>query len=71
MKAANLLIYRDLRVKLGDLGISVKISPKDIGGNLDKYKVKGMTKGYVTEKVEESFNDGNLCSKNELYMCDQ
>lgn len=70
MKAANLLIYRDMRVKLGDFGISVKLSPSDIGADLEKYLIKGMTPGYVTEKIRDSFKSSSKVSKNDMFLCD-
>lgn len=48
MKAANLLIFRTQKVKLGDLGISVKLDPTDTTGEVNQYYVKGKTAGYVT-----------------------
>ena len=47
MKAANLLVFRDSRVKLGDLGISTKINPEDTEGTTEQYEIKGFTAGYI------------------------
>lgn len=54
MKAANLLIFRDQRVKLGDLGISVRLDDKDVIGTDRKYYPKGMSEGYVTEAISRA-----------------
>lgn len=70
MKAANLLIFRTQEVKLGDLGISIKLDPSDKEGNEDKYYVKGKTVGYVTKEVEEADDQGKAINKNNLYKCD-
>lgn len=53
MKPENLLIFRDLKVKIGDFGISVKVNEK----NKDKklFKIKGFTPGYVTAEIENAF----------------
>jgi hypothetical protein len=48
MKAANLLVFRDWKVKLGDFGISVKMNFSDKEGDTIQYEGKGMTSGYVT-----------------------
>ena len=48
MKEANLLIFRDMKVKLGDFGISLKLSTKELEEeNNTKYGIKGLTLGYV------------------------
>ena len=52
MKGANLLIFRDQRVKLGDLGISVRLDENDTEGTEKRYYPKGLTDGYVTKTLE-------------------
>ena len=71
MKAPNLLVFRDQRVKLGDLGISVKLNEDDIEGNEPMYYGKGMTEGYVTQHYEQAYKDEDAISKNDLYDCDK
>lgn len=70
MKAANLLIFRSQEVKLGDLGISIKLNHDDVAGTEDLYYVKGKTVGYVTKEVDEAEDRGFPISKNELFKCD-
>jgi serine/threonine protein kinase len=59
MKGANLLIFKNQEVKLGDLGISVKLLDKDIEGTEEQYNGKGVTMGYVTplylNSIKEDF----------------
>jgi serine/threonine protein kinase len=43
MKEANLLIFRDYSVKLGDFGISIKLKPEGDDDNKEKYQLKGLT----------------------------
>jgi hypothetical protein len=50
MKGPNLLIFRNQQVKLGDLGVSIKLDPEDTDGEEKLYYGKGMTKGYVTKE---------------------
>ena len=57
MKGPNLLIFRNQNVKLGDLGISVKMDPEDTDGTEKKYYGKGMTKGYVTEDFQNALEN--------------
>ena len=53
MKPENLLVFRNLKVKLGDLGVSVKI-PEVISDQTEIY-LKGMTKEYSLEEVLSNF----------------
>lgn len=53
MKPENLLVFRNLKVKLGDLGVSVKI-PEVITDQTEIY-LKGMTKEYSLEEVLSNF----------------
>lgn len=58
MKPANLLIFRDYAVKIGDFGVSIKLSEELCG---DSYYLKGLTKGYALPVLEEEFaNDSAL-----------
>ena len=52
MKEANLLIFRDQRVKMGDFGTLIQMS----NGENDEFELKGMTVGYTTEKIKELFD---------------
>jgi len=48
-------------VKVGDLGISVKLDPTDASGDAPKYLEKGLTTGYVSKEYEQGyFNDKEL-----------
>jgi hypothetical protein len=57
MKEPNLLIFRDFSVKIGDFGISVKMDDHPEEG--DEYEIKGLTKGYITDKVKLYGEAGN------------
>ncbi len=50
MKEANLLIFRDYSVKIGDFGVSIKMKePERLKeGEADEYEIKGLTPGYIT-----------------------
>lgn len=63
MKPANLLVFRTQHVKLGDLGISVKMDSKDVKGDINQYYVKGTTPGFVTPEVEKADDNGDALSK--------
>jgi serine/threonine protein kinase len=49
MKEANLLIFRDYSVKIGDFGISIKMKDNVKPGEADEYPIKGLTPGYITD----------------------
>ena len=49
MKEANLLIFRDYSVKIGDFGISIKMKDNVKEGESDEYSIKGLTPGYINE----------------------
>lgn len=55
MKEANLLVFRDYSVKIGDFGISIKMNDSPKEGEADEYDLKGLTKGYVTNLVQTYF----------------
>lgn len=48
---------------MGDLGISVKMDPKDKDGTESKYEAKGMTPGFVTEEYVHAMKQSKLMSK--------
>jgi len=48
MKPANILVFKDYRVKVGDLGISIKLNSQ-IPENKKHYKLLGITKGFVSD----------------------
>ena len=50
MKPANLLIFRNQYVKMGDFGVSVKLRDDDVEGINPLYYARGQTKGYCTEE---------------------
>lgn len=70
MKPDNLLVFRSQEVKLGDLGISVKLDPKDTAGTQAKYYGKGKTNGFTTSSYDNSLMLGDTLSKNEMFECD-
>ena len=52
MKPANVLVFRDYSVKLGDFGISIKLSEDP--NYAKKYRIKGITKYYSKPEVEQN-----------------
>lgn len=70
MKPANLLIFRDQRVKVGDLGISIKLDDDD-DWDTPKYAMKGITKGYATLDTLEAFKKSSKLSKRQLFEADK
>lgn len=70
MKGPNLLIFRNQEVKLGDLGISVKMKDKDVGPDDNVYKGKGVTPGYVTAEYSDSIEQDYMVSQNVMFECD-
>jgi hypothetical protein len=56
MKESNLLIFRDYSIKLGEFRLSIKLKDTVLGGDSDKYSLKGLTPGYVIGEIESSFN---------------
>mmetsp|Transcript_7077 Transcript_7077/g.5329 ORF Transcript_7077/g.5329 Transcript_7077/m.5329 type:complete len:154 (+) Transcript_7077:609-1070(+) len=66
MKEANILIFRDYSIKIGDFGISIKCDPS-IDPNEPYYELKGGTNGYMNQTVIASFESGDLLSKNDLF----
>ncbi len=60
MKEANLLIFRDYSVKIGDFGVSIKMKeaiPDEEDASDDEYEIKGLTPGYITPMIESYFRD--------------
>ena len=56
MKAANLLVFRNQKIKLGDLGITIKLTPN---AKMDEeFLIKGATPGYTTKEVTSSVEAG-------------
>lgn len=53
MKPQNLLVFRDLTVKLGDFGVSLKVNKQDKD---ELFMLKGMTKEYSDPKLVERFS---------------
>ena len=66
MKSENLLVFRDLKVKLGDLGVSIKI--KD--GQEEIY-LRGLTQEYSLKEINTIFNNNDPLTKKQLYENDQ
>ncbi len=50
MKPQNLLVFRDQRVKVGDLGISIKME-SDGGDSGELYELKGLSKAYASQSM--------------------
>jgi len=70
MKTANLLVFRDQRCKIGDLGISVRINFDDKQGTDQIYTLKGATPGFLPPQIEACVESGEQVSKIALYKAD-
>lgn len=55
MKPANLLIFRDYKIKIGDLGMSMKL-PDDCNMNSEFY-IKGYTPNFIMPELENKVED--------------
>ena len=66
MKPANILVFKDYRVKVGDLGISIKLENK-IPEDQKHYNLKGLTKGFVSSYTIDAFKKMSKFSKQELF----
>jgi hypothetical protein len=52
MKEANLLVFRDYQVKIGDFGVSIKMKELPLKEDeTDEYEIKGLTPGYITDMI--------------------
>jgi len=65
MKPSNVLVFKDFRVKVGDLGVSIRLE------NDKQYGLKGVTKGFVTDEVIEAFKKGAKLSREQLFQIDR
>lgn len=70
VKAANLLIFKDQKVKLGDMSLSIKVDKND-DPNEQKYYLKGDSVGYMTKELEQIYNNETEASKNQLFANDK
>jgi hypothetical protein len=71
MKGANLMVFRTQEVKLGDLGISVKLDDtKKDNYHEELYKGKEVIPGYVTDVYQDSIANDYPVSKQSLFNCD-
>ena len=70
MKPENLLVFLDYAVKLGDLGVSVKI-PSDQGEGKGEAYLKGFTAAYANQEMKEKCEGALPVSKEELFSFDR
>jgi hypothetical protein len=71
MKEANLLIFRDYQVKIGDFGVSIKMKDLPIQEDeSDEYEIKGLTPGYITDMIESYFKSESLIERKDLIIND-
>jgi hypothetical protein len=71
MKEANLLIFRDFSIKLGDFGISIKMKELPLQeGDTDEYDIKGLTPGYTPDILETYFREDNKMERKDLIKND-
>ena len=67
MKPQNLLIFRDMSVKLGDFGISIKLSEE--AADEEEYEIKGVTKGYSSKQIIKKY-DAGMVTRGDLLQND-
>jgi hypothetical protein len=71
MKEANLLIFRDYQIKIGDFGVSIKMKELPLKeGESDEYEIKGLTPGYITDMIESYFKDESPMDRRGLIIND-
>jgi hypothetical protein len=71
MREANLLIFKDFSVKLGDFGVSIKMKELPVKeGESDEYEIKGITPGYSIDLIESSFKEDKKVKRNDLILND-
>ncbi|CDW76957.1 serine threonine protein kinase-like protein [Stylonychia lemnae] len=70
MKPQNLLIFRNMKVKVGDLGISFKLDSQ-IESNKQFYLLKGLTKLYSTEAAIKAMENSIFLSQEQLFEADR
>eukprot|EP00347_Sterkiella_histriomuscorum_P001519 403371720 len=70
MKPQNLLVFNDMNVKIGDLGVSIKLNPS-IDENQKSYLLKGLSMAFCSSDTIVGFYSKKLFSKKELYQIDQ
>eukprot|EP00347_Sterkiella_histriomuscorum_P011685 403371501 len=69
MKPHNLLVFKDQLVKVGDLGITIKLD-NSIPDDQKAYYFKGMSLQHASQKTINDFHKTVPQSKNELMDCD-
>ncbi|CDW87246.1 serine threonine protein kinase-like protein [Stylonychia lemnae] len=70
MKPQNLLVFRDQRLKVGDLGISIKAEPGK-SDDAKLYRLKGVTTAYAKQNILQAFRAGTKLSFKELLDADK
>jgi serine/threonine protein kinase len=70
MKEANLLIFRDFSVKIGDFGVCIKMKENLKEEELDEYSIKGLTPGYITLQIESYFQSDSMMDRKDLLLND-
>ena len=70
MKAPNCLLNRNQGVRIGDMGICVKLD-KLIGSEEEVYYIIGLTPGFTTEEVAQAYRDGTRVSRATLFESDK
>eukprot|EP00347_Sterkiella_histriomuscorum_P009577 403340674 len=70
MKPHNLLVFRDQQVKVGDLGISIKLD-QSRDDNEKLYTLKGLTTAFASTDMLKAFQKRKKLSKKELFEFDK
>ena len=65
MKPANILVFKDFRVKVGDLGVSIKM------WDALTYQLKGITQGYVSDEILDAFKKRTFLNRDQLFESDR
>ena len=68
MKPENLLLFKDYRIKLGDLGVSMKL-PDNSTAETTMY-LKGLTPTYAMKEVEAKYSSDAPLTIQELFTND-
>jgi serine/threonine protein kinase len=69
MKPQNLLVFRDMSIKLGDFGVSVKVPDNQNFDEEDLY-IKGLTYDFSNKNITQKFHDDQRFSFKELIQND-
>eukprot|EP00347_Sterkiella_histriomuscorum_P020007 403339455 len=70
MKPHNLLVFRDQQVKVGDLGISIKLDSSKLDTE-EIYQINGMSRAYASTEMALKLQQRAHVSKKQLFSYDK